>query len=359
VKIVSSTSFSHSPGRPPLTGRYRQVLKATVRSYIDTAEPVGSKLLTQHYNFGLSAATIRNVMSALENWGLLYQPHTSAGRVPSDSGYRAYVDELISPPTELIQQMRLSLEQNLPHRQELESLMQSASRLLATLSGCVALITAPHNPSVSVRHLQIVNLGEGRALVIVVTDALQTRSFLLDLPRPEMVEDLELLNNYLNVHLQNRSVGNLGLGAETTGDRLHRYAEFLQRLILLLQQVLQPPISHLFISGVSEILRQPEFAEPERIQALVGLLEDERERLSPLMASHDQPGRVVVRIGAENPLEPMQCCSLVYSTYFHNDVPLGSIGVLGPTRLSYERAIASVEATAQHLTRIMQPPEAS
>lgn len=343
--------------RPPLTGRYRQVLRATVESYIDTAEPVGSKLLTQHYNFGLSAATIRNAMAALENWGLLFQPHTSAGRIPSDSGYRVYVDELLYPPTDLVEQMRLALEENLSNRQELENLLHSASRLLATLSGCIALITAPQSATVSIRHLQIINLGEGRALAIVVTDALQTRSFLLDLPRAQMAEELELLNNYLNVHLRNRQISEFA--PPEGGGRFHWYADFLRNLVSLLQQVLHPPTGQLFVSGVGEILRQPEFSEAERIQGIVHLLESERERLSPLMVPGGQLGRIVVRIGAENPLEPIQFCSLVCGTYYRNAVPVGTIGVLGPTRLPYERAIASVEATAQHLTRMMNLPEAS
>ncbi|MBC7880197.1 MAG: heat-inducible transcriptional repressor HrcA [Anaerolineae bacterium] len=353
VIAVGNAPFKNS--HPFLTGRYRQILRATVRSYIDTAEPVGSKMLTQQYNFGLSPATIRNAMSALESWGLLFQPHTSAGRIPSDSGYRVYVDELLAPPTELVQQMRLALQENLANRQELEHLLHSATRLLATLSGCVAMITAPQSASVTVRHLQIVNLGEGRAMVIVITDALQTRSFLLDLPHPEMAEELEILNNYLNIQLQSRHLSEIK--PEEGSDQFHWYAEFLNKLVALLQQVLQPPIAQLYVSGVGEILRQPEFAEPERIQAIVQLLEDERERIGPLMNSQNPMGRIVVRIGAENPLEPMQFCSMVFGNYYRNDVPIGSIGVLGPTRLPYERAIASVEAATQHLSHVMRVEE--
>lgn len=335
-------------------------MRATVKSYIDTAEPVGSKMLTQHYDFGVSSATIRNAMAVLESWGLLFQPHTSAGRVPSDSGYRVYVDELIAPPTELVQQMRTALKENLAERQELERLLDGATRLLATLSGCVALITAPQSPLVCVRHLQIVDLGEGRALVIVVTDALQTRSFLLDLPRPEMAEELEILNNFLNVRLQNRLLTDLDPQAvEALGSNFQWYADFLRGLIALLQSVLQPPVGQLYVSGVGEMLKQPEFSEPERIQAIVRLLEVEREHLRPLLAPQDRPGQVVVRIGAENPLEPMQFCSLVCGTYYRNEIPIGTVGIIGPTRLPYDRAIASVQATAEHLTMVMQSEDES
>ncbi|UFP96923.1 heat-inducible transcriptional repressor HrcA [Gloeobacter morelensis MG652769] len=353
--VVSSFSFESS-ARLPLNPRFKQILHATVKSYIDTAEPVGSKMLTQQYNFGLSSATIRNAMAVLESWGLLFQPHTSAGRIPSDSGYRVYVDELISPPTELIQQMRAALAENLGERQDLESLLQGATRLLATLSGCVALITAPQSVFVSVRHLQIVHIGEGRALVIVVTDALQTRSFLLDLPQPEMAEQLETLNNFLNLQLQNRRVDDLNAAAvEAMGGEFHWYTDFLRGLIALLQRVLQPPTGQLYVSGVGEILKQPEFSEPERIQAIVQLLEVERERLGPLISPTQRHSRqIVVRIGAENPLGPMQFCSLVSSTYYLNEVPVGSVGVLGPTRLPYDRAIASVQAASDHLCQVMQ-----
>lgn len=356
---MNSHSFYSLHSKLTLSDRYKQILHATVKCYIDTAEPVGSKMITQQYNFGLSSATIRNAMSVLESWGLLFQPHTSAGRIPSDSGYRVYVDELIAPPTELVQRMRSALAENLAERRDLESRLQGATRLLATLSGCVALITAPQSALVCVRHLQIVHIGEGRALVIVVTDALQTRSFLLDLPQPEMAEQLEALNNYLNIQLQNRMVGELDpavVGA--MGGEYHWYAEFLRGLIALLQRVLQPPTGQLFVSGVGEILKQPEFAEPERIQAIVQLLEVERERIGSLITPEQHQGRqIVVRIGADNPLEPMQFCSLVSSTYYRNETPVGSVGVLGPTRLPYDRAIASVQATSDHLSQVMQSEE--
>lgn len=337
----------------PLNDRHQRILRATVKSYIDTAEPVGSKTLTRQYDFGLSPATIRNAMAALEEWGLLFQPHTSAGRIPSDSGYRVYVDELLAPPTQLIQQMRQALSDYLleERHQELEGLLQSAARILASLSGCVALITVPRSALARVRHLQLVGVDEGRVLMIVVTDSLQTRSFLLDLPSPRLVDELELINNFLNAELYNRTLSDLSPAwVDELCHRFHQYADFLRTVSTLLKKVLQPMTGQVFISGVGEILRQPEFAEPERIQSLVQLLEDERERLSLLITPSDTHEQVVVRIGAENPLEPMQFCSLVSGTYCYNQVPVGSLGVLGPTRLPYDRAIASVRATAEYLS---------
>ncbi|MGB3203791.1 MAG: heat-inducible transcriptional repressor HrcA, partial [Crinalium sp.] len=166
-----------------LTDRQQRILWATIRHYIATAEPVGSKALVEEYNLSVSPATIRSAMGVLEKSGLLYQPHTSAGRVPSDSGYRMYVDKLIKPEDKLgLQVEQLFTERLNWDDWSLEALLRGSAQILATLSGYITLITIPQTRTNRLRHLQLVQIEPGRVMLIVVTDAYETQSVLMQLP---------------------------------------------------------------------------------------------------------------------------------------------------------------------------------
>ncbi|OLP16796.1 heat-inducible transcriptional repressor HrcA [Leptolyngbya sp. 'hensonii'] len=357
------------PVKVNLNARQQHILWATVRHYIATAEPVGSKALVEEYNLTFSPATIRNAMGYLEKAGLLYQPHTSAGRIPSDSGYRIYVDQLISPATALAQQVEQQLSDRLSREgRSLESLLRGAVQILATLSGYVALITTPQSSTATLRHLQLILVDPDRAMLIAVLDSYETKSVLIELPKVADAEapdtetlerEIQILSNFLNHQLRGKSLLELATMDWQDLDReFERYADFLSTLLRELTGLSQAATTtQIFISGVSEVLRHPEFSELHQFQAIVHLLEDEQDQLWPLMWSQrgGEPGdrRVSIRIGAENPLEPMRSCALVSTTYRRGSVPVGSVGMLGPTRMAYEQAIATVEAAADYLSEAL------
>lgn len=357
-----------------LTNRQQHILWATVRHYIATAEPVGSKALVEEYDLGLSSATIRNVMGFLEKSGLLYQPHTSAGRVPSDSGYRIYVDKLITPylqdttRTEILaREVELALHNRL-HWEDwsLEAVLQGAAQILATLSGCISLITMPQSSTAILRYIQLLQIEAGRIMLIVVTDAYETHSRVMDLFAGKEVktvdtevidEELQLVSNFLNTHLRGRSLLELTTPDWSKLDReFHRYGEFLKNSVLeLTRRALAPSTTQIMVRGVAEVMRQPEFSQLQQVQTIIHLLEEEQEQLWHLI--FDEPekleapkSKVTVRIGAENPLEPMRTCTLISSNYHRGLLPVGSVGVLGPTRLDYEGAMAVVAAAADYLS---------
>ena len=353
-----------------LTNRQQHILWATVRHYIATAEPVGSKALIEEYNLGVSSATIRNVMGVLEKSGLLYQPHTSAGRIPSDSGYRIYVDRLITPSETLAREVEVALQNRRKWEDgSLEALLQGAAQILATLSGCISLITMPQTGSSLLRHLQLVQIEAGRVMLIVVTDGYETHSALMDLPRPgeetppdaEVIDrELQIVSNFLNSHLRGRSLVELNALDWSQLDRdFQYYGEFLKKSITeLTRRTFTPSATQIMIRGVAEVLRQPEFSQLQQVQTIIQLLEEEQEQLWRLIfeeSEADEVGkpRVTVRIGAENPLEPIRTCSLISSTYRRGAISVGSVGVLGPTRLDYETAIAVVTAAADYLTEAL------
>ncbi|MDY6784553.1 MAG: heat-inducible transcriptional repressor HrcA [Cyanobacteriota bacterium] len=351
-----------------LSERHQNVLRATVRHYVATAEPVGSKTIAQEYGFQVSSATIRNVMGSLEKVGLLYQPHTSAGRIPSDSGYRIYVDRLIAPNESWGRQLEELYTQQLDWGNcNIETLLQRAAQILATLSGYIALVTLPQNDNNNLRHIQVVQTEAQQVMLIVVT-AYQTQSIILELALPleedtdtedSIAGELQLLSNFLNHKLRGRSLSALSSLDWGEIDReFQRYTELIRAIIDQLNQQTQlPPSTSIVISGISEALRQPEFARVKRIQTLLHLLEKEQEQLLPtIFARSDIDGSplgTTVRIGAENLLDPLNSCALIAAKYRQKDIPIGSVGVIGPTRMFYENAIALVEAAANSLSEAL------
>ncbi|WP_448596685.1 heat-inducible transcriptional repressor HrcA [Thermoleptolyngbya sp.] len=352
-----------------LNNRQQQVLSATVRQYIVTARPVGSEALVEEFNPRVSPATIRNVMGYLEREGLLYQPHTSAGRVPSDSGYRVYVDQLMIPSEEAARQVDRVLAQQLDvEGWSLEAVLHGAAQILSTLSGYIALVTMPQSTVAQVRHLQLVQIDPGRLMLIVVLDSYKTQSVVVDLPKvpadaaqppddPDLLErELQILSNFLNGHLRGRSLSEIAsLDWSELGREFEQYANVLRGSLADLKRRTQSPVAtQIFISGVAEVLRRhPEFSELHQVQTLLHVLEAEQDQLWPLIFEADSDGgdrRVMIRIGSENPLEPMRGCTLISTTYHRGNVPVGSLGMLGPTRMMYENAIALLETTADYLS---------
>ncbi|MFS8855031.1 heat-inducible transcriptional repressor HrcA [Synechococcus sp. H55.7] len=368
-----------------LTPRQRKILWATVRSYIATAEPVGSKTLAQSYNFGVSTATIRNDLATLEQVGLLFQPHTSAGRVPSDFGYRVYVNDLLTSanmdgipcdapqpdPHPALQQLLDQLGRELGD--DLDSLLQRVAQLLAHLSGCIALITPPQGPVVAIHHVQLVSVAPGRVMVLVVTDSYQTHSALVSPPewpsdcQEDLEDELRLLSNFLTLKLRGKTFAELqDLSWLKLDEEFRAYSHWLQQLLRsVVQRYLRPSLGQVFSAGMTELMRQPEFSQARQVQAVMQLIEEGAEQLQGMIGLHltdggsrgndsGQPDRnipVIIYIGSENPLESLHHCTVIAATYHRRSAPLGTVTLLGPTRMAYERSIAAVQAVASHLTR--------
>ncbi|MEM6839249.1 MAG: heat-inducible transcriptional repressor HrcA [Cyanobacteria bacterium P01_C01_bin.120] len=350
-----------------LNSRQQQVLWATVRQYVSTAEPVGSKMLVREYGLKVSPATVRQAMSVLEKAGLLFQPHTSAGRVPSDYGYRLYVNDLIHPAEAVAQQVDTQLSETLKwDAWSLEALLRQAAQILSTVSGYMSLITMPQKQDATIRHVRLILLDPTQLLMSVVLDSLETQSMVIQLP-PMLLDDStqlevleresKVLSNFLTTHLIGRSLCKVTeLDWKQLNQKFQRYSDALTEAMNLLVKRNQAALetTQFVVSGLGEVLRQPEFSEAQQAQAIIQLLEEEQAQLWPLVfetdAEDNSGRRVRVLIGSENPLEPMQGCALISSTYCKDTLPIGSVSVLGPTRMMYDNAIAAVEAAASYLT---------
>ncbi|MDB9418345.1 heat-inducible transcriptional repressor HrcA [Microcystis aeruginosa] len=347
-----------------LSDRYQHILKATIQHYIATAEPVGSKTLLEEYKFTVSSATIRNALGKLEKEGLLYQPHTSSGRIPSDWGYRLYVDELMTPDDRIGEKIGYYLHQNAKSPAwSLESLLQRATQFLAGLSGYIAIVTLPHTLTNTLRHLQLIPVSNRQIMLIIVTDSLQTRSVMIEIPESMatdkedgLAEELQILSNFLGEKLKGYCLADLiNLDWQQIEREFTRYTHFLQQLSQEISASLQSTATpEIIVHGVAEVIRQPEFAQWQQVQMLLNLLEAEQDRLLPLILQRPEPEKsakkVKITIGSENPLESMRPCTLISAFYKQGDTPVGSVGIIGPTRMLYENTIPLVESTANYLS---------
>jgi heat-inducible transcriptional repressor len=358
-----------------LNKRHQQILWATIRQYISTAEPVGSKTLVDGYNLNISPATIRSGFATLEKAGFLYQPHTSAGRIPSDSGYRLYVDRSIQPSVDIARQVEGLLAEKLDwDGWSLEAILRGAVEILATLSGYITMITLPQTRRSTVKHIQLVRVEASKIMVIVVWDAYETQSLLMQLPldrdRPHdedlLDRQLQVLSNFLNSKLRDRSILEVlkldwselsGSISPQENPQLQQYIAAISNLLVDISRQSKPiHSSQIMIWGISEVLGQPEFSQLQQVKTLLHLLESEQDKIWDLIFNPDldsslnsQP-KPTIRIGTENPLKPMQTCTLISTNYHQDSIPVGSVGVLGPKRMLYENAIALVQSSANYIS---------
>jgi heat-inducible transcriptional repressor len=366
-----------------LNKRHQQILWATIRQYVATAEPVGSKALVDGYNLNVSPATIRSGFNTLEKAGLLYQPHTSAGRIPSDSGYRLYVDRLLGygsrvgnmqPSLDIGRQVEELLHEKLDwDGWSLEAVLRGAAEVLATLSGYITMITLPQTQHSTIKHIQFVPVEATKIMLVVVLDSYQTQSILMQLPQDRdlpidgdlLDRELQVLSNFLNSKLRGRSLLAISILDWNELDReFQHYVDLVGNLLVDLSRQSQPThSSQIMIRGIAEVLRQPEFSELQQVKTLLHLLESEQEQLWQLIFDPRQMDmatlvnrqadfhpKISIKIGTENHLEPMQTCTLISTTYQQDSVPVGSVGLLGPKRMLYENAIALVRSAADYIS---------
>lgn len=330
--------------------RKRRVLQAIVDDYIHTAEPVGSRTVARKYNLGVSPATIRNEMADLEDMGYLEQPHTSAGRVPSDKGYRFYVDTL----TALVERNTLDAEavrQVLAVKaQRIEGVVRQAAHLLAETTDFLALASQPAGGEERLAALQVVPVRGAQAVVILVADDGRVRTKLVEFAHAPSPRDLERIGHALSDRLAGTPLKELARGLlPAIAVELGQFCDVVDQVKALLGDG-EDATERLVVGGATNLLKQPEFREVAKAKAVLQALEGEQllEEMLGLPASN-LPG-VEVAIGREMQIEQMADCSLVTAVYAAPGGVLGRIGVLGPRRMDYGRVMRVVEGVAAAVT---------
>jgi heat-inducible transcriptional repressor len=331
-----------------VTERRAGILRLVVREYVDTAIPVGSKTIRDKYELPTSAATIRSEMQALESAGLLTHPHTSAGRVPSDQGYRFYVESLMGP-AELAPDVQATIRhQFYQAAPELDEWGKLAAVLLARSLGLVAIVTPPRSHDLRVRHVELVSLKDVLALLVVVLHEARVLKQLVTLQAPADQAQLSVAGTRLTEQLAGKTLSEI-----RTREPLDGLEGGIERSIsqLLLDESNRELGAH--VEGLSGVLEQPEFQEhSDAFVNVISLIDaGSIDRLMPPETLSD--GSVSVVIGAEHPTQEMQRCSVVMTPYSASSGISGFIGVLGPTRLEYGRAVAGVRYLSSLLDELM------
>lgn len=334
----------------PLTARRAGILRLVVHEYIETAMPVGSRAIRDKYGIAASPATIRNEMQALEGEGLLMHPHTSAGRMPSAAGYRFFVESLMGQvdlPGDEKATIRHQFFQTAP---ELDEWLDLAAILLARSLGLLAIVAPPRARELRVRQVQLIGLQDLMALLIVVLQEARVLKQLVTLPEGVEEPDLVAVANRMNTLVSGRSTGELS-GQVAPEDPVDRSVwESLQRV--LHDEAMREVDPR--IEGISGVLAQPEFRSDQHGALEVMSLVDRHamDRVVPREALHGGGVRVV--IGEENHADELRNCTLVFAPYGEEAAMTGFVGLLGPTRLPYERAVANVGYLSTLLQEMME-----
>lgn len=337
-----------------LDERNKKVLQAVIDSYIATGFPIGSAVLVKKYEFGVSSATLRNIMADLEEMGFLTHPHTSAGRIPTELGYRYYIDSLISIEQDSEDVEDLYMEQ-VPalHGSDLQGLMEEASRFLATLSRCAGVVIAPTEPGGSYKHIEFVRLRGRQVLIIFVTNTGIVQNKLIELDERISQQDLNYFSAYLDEELDQWTLPEI---RQRLLDKLREekavFSGLMEETYRASQEVQERDSEKVFIGGASQMLENPEFANVEKMRALLKAFEDKYKLLKLLDRSVAAQG-VKVFIGSENPFFEMQGCSMVVTNYRAGSNVIGTLGVIGPTRMQYKQVIHVVDYTAKLLSKLL------
>lgn len=343
-----------------LTDRQRRILARLVSDYIEQGEPVSSARLAEHSGLGLSSATVRNILARLEEQGLVRQPHTSAGRVPTDAGYRLYVDWLLHARRRL--KSTDDIEGRLRRGGAVGDLLENVSHELARASHQIAFAMTPAGATVRLRHINFVALDTHKVLIIVVTTGNQITHKVVETPEPYDFAALEQAAQYINAEFAGLTLleAREAIVARMREER-HLYDVLLTRALHLAQTGLDEvaPEETLHVQGVSFLFDgalggsvDREQVTLETLRALFKLLE-EKHRLVELLTSYIEADGLTVVIGSEHTSPDMHPFSLVAST-FHDGPRTGTVGVIGPTRMRYQRAITVVDGVSQAMARVLE-----
>jgi heat-inducible transcriptional repressor len=338
----------------PLDERKQIILKAIVHDYTSTAEPVSSEMLAYRYRLGVKPATIRNEMAEMSELGYLRQPHTSAGRVPSDQGYRFYVDRLMSGPGLNSEEEGSVAESFNNASRQIDHILHMACRTLAALTHNASVATEPLASNPSLRYIQISRLTPSKLLLAMVVSDGRVEHSILELPNSVTQRQVTILSNIISEQfcgwdLDNLLAANMDFAPAKASGMLNEYKIITKTLRGLIRQVCY---SDVYLEGASYVVSQPEFRDVHKLEALIEVFDRRTALFETLRDAMAEAGAPIV-IGNENPYTEMRDCSFVTATYRIGNRTCGAIGVVGPTRMNYRRAVDAVNLLAQSLSRLL------
>ncbi|MDO4564174.1 MAG: heat-inducible transcriptional repressor HrcA [Clostridia bacterium] len=335
-----------------LDQRKMRILRAIIDEYLLSANPVGSKALSRSHEFNLSPATIRNEMADLEDLGYLAQPHTSAGRIPSDKAYRLYVDKMLTHAKLSEDEAKSILSYCNTRVDGIRSVMKGTAKALSEITHYTAMVLMPELAANRLRHIQLVPLTEGYALLVVVTDAGVAKDAVVEIPSDMTVSELESISRQITARFYNSRMTTV---ADRIMSELGREVEsrrgFVADLTESIRRSTASGAHSVELFGATNMLKYPEYSDVGKAQSFLAIVEG-REPLYNLLKKASVL-EFSVTIGRENEMDELSDCSVVTATYKIGDLPVGSFGVIGPTRMDYARVLSVLECMRGGLGEVL------
>lgn len=336
-----------------LDERKMKILQAIIRNYLETGEPVGSRTISKYTDLNLSSATIRNEMADLEEMGYILQPHTSAGRIPSDAGYRLYVDLMMEEKNREVDELKEIL---LEKEDKLDNLLKQTAKLLAVNTNYATMVSAPNMNHNKLKFIQLSRLGEGQLLAVIVIEGNVIKNTILSIEEMMTDETLLKLNILLNTHLNGLSIEEINLGLITAlKKQAGLHSEIVSEVIDAVAEAIKGDEElEIYTSGTNNIFRYPELADQQRASELISTFEEKKaltEIVKESMGEEAETG-IQVYIGKESKVQNMEDCSIVTATYDLGEGMKGTIGIIGPKRMDYDKVIDNLKTVKKQLDSI-------
>ena len=341
-----------------LDERKKRILQAIIKTYLETGEPVGSRTISKYADLNLSSATIRNEMSDLEDLGYILQPHTSAGRIPSDKGYRLYVDTMMEEKEREVTEMK---ELMIQKQDKMDLVLKQVARVLATNTNYATMITAPQYHRTKLKFIQLSIINEDQILAVVVTEGNVVKNKVINMEHGLDHETILKMNILLNTSLNGLTMEEINLG---TIARLKEQAGIHSAVVNSVLDAVAEAIQmdndlESYTSGATNIFKYPELSDSERASELISAFE-EKQQLANLVAesmNSEETTGIQVYIGNETPVQTMKDCSVVTATYELGEGMKGTIGIIGPKRMDYEKVVSTLKTLTTQLDELFNKKE--
>ena len=341
-----------------LSDRKMKILHAVIKNYLETGEPVGSRTISKYTDLHLSSATIRNEMADLEELGYIMQPHTSAGRIPSDKGYRLYVDMLMEEKEQELNEMQ---EQMLDKADRMEQLLRQAARVLASNTNYATMVSTPMSNSNKIKFIQLSMVDEEQVIAVIVLGGNVIKNKIINVGEPLSNENLLKLNMLLNTTLNGMSIEEINLGLiARLKEQAGSHSSVISNVLDAVADAIQVEEDmQIYTSGATNIFKYPELSDNQSAQEIINAFEEKQqltELVTQTLAQEDNTG-IQVYIGDETPVQTMKDCSVVTATYELGDGMKGTIGIIGPKRMDYEHVLKSMKRLQNELDHMFHKKE--
>lgn len=340
-----------------LSDRQLKIMQAIIKTYLETGEPVGSRTISKYSDLNLSSATIRNEMSDLEEMGYIVQPHTSAGRIPTDKGYRLYVDTMMEDKVQEVENMKSELMEK---ADKMETLFKSVAKLLANKTNYASMVSGPRYKSKKVKFIQLSEVDSNHLLTIVVLDGNVVKNQMIKIHEPVSSENVAKLNFVLNTALNGLDVSEVNIAViQSIKSQVNEHGGIIDSVLEVIANALtEDDDFEVYTSGTTNILKYPELTDKDNIVDLLDTFEEKKLitqwKESDVQNDGDENHAIQVYIGNETKLDSMKDCSLVTGTYRIGDGVYGKIGIVGPKRMDYEKVVATLQSLMKELDDIFK-----